>query len=414
MQVVILTAGASSRFWPLNKRHKSLMKIMGKPLIWYTINGLEKAGVKEVIIVQNKKREVEKELSNYKFRKLKIKYVVQSTPKGMGDALSRAKEFLGSKFFVLNAERIDGKEHIELAKAKIGKAPLILFATTTATPHLFGVLDVKGNKVLGIVEKPAPGKEPSNLKVVGTYGLSDDFFEYRQKVKKHMYDFEDTLDLLIKNKGAEVVKLKKENFPLKYPWHLFDIERCLMDKYLRKKISKKAKIAKSAIIKGKVQIGKNVRVYEGAVIKGPCYIGDNVIVGNNAIVREYTNLEDGVMIGAGAEVTRSIFQENVHVHSGYFGDSIIGKGTKIGAGTITANVRLDRGEIKATVKGKRINTGIKNLGAIIGEETRIGINVSLMPGVLIGSNVNIGPHSLVSRNIPDGVTFYTKFKEIEK
>lgn len=412
MQVVILTAGTSSRFWPLNKRHKSLMKVMGKPLIWYTIDGLRKIGVKEVIIVQDKKREVEKELENYKFGKLRIRYVVQPEPKGMGDALSRAKEFLGSKFFVLNAERVDGKKHIELAKAKIRKAPLILFATATSTPHLFGILDIKGDKVLGIVEKPDPGKEPSNLKVVGTYGLSDDFFEYHQKVRKHIYDFEDTLNLLIRDKGARVVNLKKENLPLKYSWHLFGIVEYLMDEFLKRKISKTARIAKNVTIEGKVHIGKNARIYEGAVIKGPCYIGDNVIIGNNAIVRKYTDLEDGVMIGAGAEVARSVFQEGVHIHSGYFGDSIIGKNTKIGAGTVTANAKLDRGEIKAVVKGKKINTQKKRLGVIMGENVKVGINVSFMPGIMIGSNSIIGPHSVVFNNIPDNTKFYTKFSSV--
>ena len=48
-QAVILAAGESSRFWPLNQRHKSLIKIMGRPLIWYTIEGLKKAGIKEIL-----------------------------------------------------------------------------------------------------------------------------------------------------------------------------------------------------------------------------------------------------------------------------------------------------------------------------------------------------------------------------
>jgi len=72
MQAVILAAGESSRFWPLNYQHKSFFKIMDKPLIWYTIEGLRKAKIKEVIIVQSPKRDVEKELKNYKFSSLKL------------------------------------------------------------------------------------------------------------------------------------------------------------------------------------------------------------------------------------------------------------------------------------------------------------------------------------------------------
>ncbi len=101
------------------------------------------------------------------------------------------------------------------------------------------------------------------------------------------------------------------------------------------------------------------------------------------------------MVGALSEVARSIFQEDVHCHSGYFGDSILGKGCRIGAGTVIANVRIDRGEVKSVVKGEKIGTGLKSLGAIIGENTKIGINCSLMPGVFIGSDCQIGPGSLV-------------------
>jgi acetyltransferase-like isoleucine patch superfamily enzyme len=114
-----------------------------------------------------------------------------------------------------------------------------------------------------------------------------------------------------------------------------------------------------------------------------------------------------------AEVTRSIFQENVHIHSGFFGDSIFGKGCRIGAGTVTANVRVDRGEIKSIVEGEKIGTRLNSFGVVIGENSKTGIRVSLMPGVLIGSNCSIGPNSVIFKNIEDSTNFYTKFKEIK-
>lgn len=161
-------------------------------------------------------------------------------------------------------------------------------------------------------------------------------------------------------------------------------------------------------------MGENVKIFENAVIKGPCYIGDNCVIGNNALIREYTNLENNSIVGANVEVTRCIFQEDVHVHSGFFGDSIFGKGCRIGAGTITANVRIDRGEVKSVVKGEKIGTGLDSLGVIMGENSKSGIHCSLMPGILIGSNCNIWPHSIVFDNIEDGTTFYTEFKGIKK
>ncbi|PIQ06850.1 MAG: hypothetical protein COW72_01520, partial [Candidatus Nealsonbacteria bacterium CG18_big_fil_WC_8_21_14_2_50_37_10] len=110
----------------------------------------------------------------------------------------------------------------------------------------------------------------------------------------------------------------------------------------------------------------------------------------------------------------SIFQEDVHTHSGYFGDSIFSKGCRLGAGTITANVKIDRGEVKAVVKGEKLGTGLHSLGCIMGKNTKTGIHCSLMPGVLIGSNCLIGPNSVVFENIEDNATFYTEFKGIKK
>ena len=182
---------------------------------------------------------------------------------------------------------------------------------------------------------------------------------------------------------------------------MFKAQKYLFDKFLTKKtIAKSAWVAKNAMIEGNVFIGENVKIYEGAVIKGPCYIGDNSIVGNNSIVRDYCDLENGAMVGALCEAGRVIFQPDVHVHSGYFGDSILDRGVRVGAGAITANVRLDRrAEISARVKKEKdgvkvlakVDTGLKSLGTIIGENSKIGARATFMPGRFIGKNCFVGP-----------------------
>ena len=68
MQAVILSAGASSRFWPINGRHKSLIRIMGKPLVYWLIASLEEKGIKEVMIVQGPGKEVERDLNDFNFK----------------------------------------------------------------------------------------------------------------------------------------------------------------------------------------------------------------------------------------------------------------------------------------------------------------------------------------------------------
>lgn len=417
-QAVILAAGDSSRFWPLNSRHKSLLKIMGKPLIWYTIEGLRRYGISDIIIIQGPEKDIESELKNYNFE-IGIRFVVQNEPKGMGDAILCAEKLIKDYFLVVNPYHFKMKEILEKTLAdyplKEKSIEMILFGTKTDRPWDYGIFGFKkANDYLyatGITEKPERGKEPSECKVVGIYILPFNFFDYLKRVPEGYYSLEEALNLYTSENNRPnltIVQILDETLSLKYPWDLFRVARFPLDKYLKSEIDQSAKIAKSATIDGNIFIGENTKIFENAVIKGPCYIGDNCVIGNNALIREYTNLEQGSIVGTNAEVTRCIFQENTHIHSGYFGDSILGEGCRVGAGTVTGNVRLDRGEIRATVKEKKVDTGLKSLGAIVGKNTKIGINVSLMPGILIGSDCVIGPHTLVSQNIPDNTSFYTK------
>jgi bifunctional UDP-N-acetylglucosamine pyrophosphorylase/glucosamine-1-phosphate N-acetyltransferase len=405
-QTVILAAGKSSRFWPLNQRHKSCFYLMGKPIIWWNLRGIERAKIKKVIIVQSPKRDVEKELKKFKLKNLKINFLIQKKPLGSGNALWQARNLLKRPFFVLNADVLASEEIIKVMLKKIKKEKkAVLAGQKTKTPWLFGMMKLKKDRVLKIVEKPKKEKEPSKIKVVGVYFLEPEYFRFYEKVKKHEYDFEDALSEYMKKKIVKLALIEEpeESIPafLKYPWHLFNFRKYLFDKFLKSKVEKSVKIAKNVVIEGKVLIGKNTKIFEGVVIKGPCYIGENCIIGNNSLIRKYVNLENNVVIGAFCEVARSIFQEGSTTHSGYFGDSVVGKNTKIGAGTITSNVRLDRREIISLVKGKKIPTGLKSFGTVIGENTLIGTKVNIMPGKFIGSNCKIYPNSIITENVKD-------------
>lgn len=217
-----------------------------------------------------------------------------------------------------------------------------------------------------------------------------------------------------KEKDARIINIGKETFALKYPWDLFEFRKYIFDKFLKRRIAKSVKIGKGALIEGKVFIGDNTKIFEKAIIKGPCYIGRDCIIGNHALIRDYTDLENNNLVGARAEVTRSIFQQNCQVHSGFFGDSILGEKCFLGAGTITANVKIDRGEIKSTVKEEKVRTGLKSFGCVMGKNVRTGIHCSFMPGVLIGENSRIGPKTFIRENIENNSFYYTKFKKTIK
>jgi len=93
--------------------------------------------------------------------------------------------------------------------------------------------------------------------------------------------------------------------------------------------------------------------------------------------------------------------ENVHVaHLSYIGDSILCENVNFGAGTITANLRFDDKPVKMMIKDQLVSTGRRKLGAVVGGYVKTGINVSLMPGVKVGSYSWIAPGAVVYRDIP--------------
>ena len=89
-------------------------------------------------------------------------------------------------------------------------------------------------------------------------------------------------------------------------------------------------------------------------------------------------------------MARSFWGDKVWTHSNYVGDSVIGNNVSFGAGSITGNLRLDEGEITVNLNGEKQRTGVNKLGLICGNNVRVGINTSLMPGLKVGAGSFIG------------------------
>lgn len=412
MQVVILCAGKSSRLYPLNNSHKSLISIAGEPIISHTLRSIKKSGITDVILVTGPDNLFRTILGDGKKYGLKIKYAVQNKPTGMGDALICAAPFINSDFFLINAHRVEFnelKEDIDTKRNSNNKAILLASEAEEKLISSYGSLKVRGDRVLGLVEKPK-NNAPSNLKVIGIYFLNQEFIKVLRSVKPQEYSLETALDEFAKADQVRFVISRHEAVTLKYPWDLIELKNYLFKK-LRRHISKKTDISKDAKIIGPVFIEDGAVIFDNAVIKGPCYIGRNSFVGDNCLIRNGSSIEQKVKIGAFMEIKNSLILEGSSSHSGFIGDSIIGRNCKIGALFGTANVRLDRGYIKSMVKEADVETNLKALGAIIGDNTVLGSRVTIMPGVIIGNNVNIGPSTTVMKNIPSNSIFYTKFLE---
>ena len=154
-------------------------------------------------------------------------------------------------------------------------------------------------------------------------------------------------------------------------------------------------------ISSKIYIDENVEIKNPVLIEGPVYIGPNCKIGPFSYIRPGTYLEGGNHVGC-SEVKNSLILEDTNLpHFNYVGDSIIGKNCNFGAGSKVANLRLDEKDIKF----RKEHTGNRKLGVLIGDNVKIGINVSFYPGEIID------PNSFVYNDLETGKRIIRRLKE---
>ena len=147
-------------------------------------------------------------------------------------------------------------------------------------------------------------------------------------------------------------------------------------------------------IKDDVAIHKNARIEQHVVLKGPCIIGDGCFIGAHAYLRGGVFLGEKVSVGPGCEIKSSyILPGSALAHFNFVGDSLLGSGVNMEAGSIIANHFNEREDktIHAMIDGKKTALGVTKFGAIVGDRSRIGANAVLTPGTLLR------PSSVVKR-----------------
>lgn len=412
--ILIIAGGNNSRFAPLNTRtHKGFLSLAGKPIIVRALEDLKKHHFNKVVIVVSDKDYDDKGFSKYLKENnlgMDIEVVLQEEAKGMGNALLTAKDHINDSFILASPYYFNlGHKAKQLwEKKQDSKADCVFLGTKTDTPELYGILDLAPNnhdKVLGVVEKPKHGDAPSLYKIDSVYLFDKKFIDKLADTKESEYSLEKAITEYAGESEITWIENKLELKSIKYPWHLFrSFNQVILD--LDTNISKQATIAKTAIIddsNGPVIIEAGARVGDFAKISGPCYIGKDCLVGDYSFVRG-SSLETGAVVGAKTEVVRSILFEKASIHFGYLADSILGHGSKIGAGLITANKRTDRENIRVQVKGELIDTGTNTLGLITGEKATTGIGVNSMPGMMLGANSIVHPNVTIKRNVEPNKT----------
>lgn len=192
-----------------------------------------------------------------------------------------------------------------------------------------------------------------------------------------------------------------------YPWEVLPhIEEFILElgKSLNKdeyeQLGENVWIHKSAKVYKSAYIGENCIICEGAEVRHCAFIRKNAIIGKNAVVGNSTELKNVILFN------------NVQVpHYNYVGDSILGYKSHMGAGSITSNVKSDKKLIVIKNGDEKIETGMKKIGAMLGDNVEVGCGSVLNPGTIIGKNTNIYPLSSV-RGVVKTNSIYKNKNEI--
>jgi len=139
------------------------------------------------------------------------------------------------------------------------------------------------------------------------------------------------------------------------------------------------------VLDGPIAVGPKCRIEPGAVLRGPLILGAGCEVRTGAYLRGGVVLGERCVVGAHTELKRAILLDGAHApHQNYVGDSILGREVNLGAGTILSNVKNIGREVTFRHDREVVRTGLRKLGAILGDGCRTGCNTVLNPGVLMG------------------------------
>lgn len=144
----------------------------------------------------------------------------------------------------------------------------------------------------------------------------------------------------------------------------------------------------------RIAIGNGVLVETGALIKEPAIIGDETEVRQGAYLRGYCLVGKRCVVGHTTEVKHSIFLNDAKAgHFAYLGDSILGGNANLGAGTKMANLRFLKGNVSVRTPDGALDSGLKKLGAVLGDDVQTGCNSVTSPGTLIGKQSFLMPNT---------------------
>lgn len=370
MRVIFLAAGKGERLKPVtDSTSKVMTPVANKPFILWTLEPAKKAG--DVLVVCREKQE--------DVRSLGEETALQREALGTLDAVLAAKSAVSGDFMVINGDcYFSGEDIIKIARAE-GNAMGVF---RVASMKGFGVVDVENGLVTSLIEKPAEDGE--GFVNAGIYKFTPEFWRFAkaEKSDRGEYEITDAISAMLKENKIKAIETKSW-MTITHPWDILEVNERLLKE------------------RGSL-IAKDVVIMSGVVIEEPVAIGEGAKIGPNAYIRKYSSIGANCHVGNAVEIKNSVIMNGTKIpHMSYVGDSVVGKNCNLAAGFIAANLRLNEQNIGVRVKGEVKDSKRKKLGAIIGDNVKTGVRVSVMPGKKIGSGMAIPAGAIVVRDVEE-------------
>ena len=375
-------------------RPKPMLPVAGRPILQHVLDATAPY-VDGFVLIVGYRDDAIREAIGEEYRGHPVEYREQTEQLGTGHAVGRAADAVDERFLVLNGDVVIPEDLVASLAAADGPAMTV---KPVENPSAYGVIERDGNRVTGIVEKPAD--PPTNLANLGLYALPPSVFEIIDGLElspRGEYELTDALLELVE-RGARVTAVEHAGpwLDVGRPWELLDANELLLADLDRRL---DGEIEEGATIKGDVVVEEGARVRAGAYVEGPALIQSGADVGPNAYVRGATVLGPDVEVGNAVEVKNSILMSGASAnHLSYVGDSILGRDVNFGAGTTVANLRHDDGNVRMRVKGEWVDTGRRKLGVVAADGVKTGINTSLNVGIKLGAGATTKPGERVLRD----------------
>jgi UDP-N-acetylglucosamine diphosphorylase / glucose-1-phosphate thymidylyltransferase / UDP-N-acetylgalactosamine diphosphorylase / glucosamine-1-phosphate N-acetyltransferase / galactosamine-1-phosphate N-acetyltransferase len=385
MKAVILAAARSEKLLPFTEtRAKPMIRVAGRTILEYMATALREAGVVDLLVVVNHKREgIQRYFEHGHNFGLNIEYVVQEPIDGIGAGLRRCEpELNGEPFLLVYGDVLaTGQPFTNVLQQFSESGSAVAALSLPPSSSEFGNVYLDNDmRITRLVEKPSD-PHLSNYVFAGIYLLPPTLFRVLDQCQ---HDIEQAFQALIRDGQFHGTLWEGGWIDVRRPWQILEANRMVMDLWHTAEIDATARLEGNVRIEGAVHIEGDVVVGSGSILKGPCYVGRGSYIGNNTLIREYSSLGPDSVVGYGTELKNCVlFGRSTLGRLSFIGDSVIGEGVQLGSGLTTVNVHSDWRHVTMQTEEGPISTGMSKIGAFIGDDAYIGARHVLSPGTRI-------------------------------